>query len=171
MGIVYRVNGKTVSKKELNETADEGKLTEILETRQFPGVHDDTSFMANRGTLADQLGDTVGLVTEEAKKNGYTPGYNDVYLPSLADFPGDPKAFIKQDNAKGQVRKVCEDNNWSCHGSVSVESRNDEAPKETGLADDLVIPSFLEMKKSDPKIKYASKDEIRQEVNKKHHKK
>ena len=170
MGIVYKVNGKLHTRDEFRKGADKSKLKDTLRSRKFPSLNSDTTFMANRGTLADQLGDDVGLVTSEAKKRGYTPNYTDTYLPSLADFPGDPKAFVRQDGARGHVRKVCEDQGWECDGSVTVKPRETEEV-DTGLADELVIDSFLEASKKDPKMKFASKEEIRTDINRKHHKK
>ena len=165
---VYILNGKRISEEEFRKTVDKSKLTNMLRERKFPGIRDDTTFMAKRGTLADQLGPDLELVVKAAQEEGYTPSMHDVYLPSLADHIGDRRAFIKQDGACGQVRKVCEDRGLACHGSVEVKAPKKEEQNEQGLGDDIVIESFLEMSKSDPKLKHASKDEIRQEVNKIH---
>jgi hypothetical protein len=121
MATKYVINGQSCSKEEFVKRSRSGRLEEVFRTREFPGIQDDTTFMAGRGTLEDQLGaEQAEFVAKEAMKQGYKPSPNDVYLPGIADCVGDKNAFVKQDGAKGHVRKVCEDNGWRCEGSVKV---------------------------------------------------
>lgn len=96
-------------------------IKEAVEARQFPGLNTDTSFLANRGTLEAQFADKEALkqTVEGAQRAGYKPKPSDVYLSSLAQFPGDPQAWVGSD-AKGHIRKVCEERGIGCSGSVNV---------------------------------------------------
>jgi hypothetical protein len=98
------------------------RLVDVFSTRTFPGLNTDTTFLANRGTLDKQLDDKIVLdkVIAGAKKQGYTPKPTDVYLSSLAESTGDPRAFVNGGDAKGQIRKICEERNVGCYGSVNI---------------------------------------------------
>ena len=87
-------------------------IRDICESRQCPGLQTDTSFHAGRGTLLDQMeGDEVWCkyLVQEAKKQGYTPGANDVYISQIADKPGDKKAWIKPGEGRADVMKRVRD--------------------------------------------------------------
>ena len=95
-------------------------------------------FHRGRGSLVDQLGgDTqwAKYITQQAAKKGYKVGPNDVYLGTLADSPGDPKAFISPDQGKSEVRRRAEEKNMTIDGpGISVESKDlGESPKAKKL--------------------------------------
>ena len=146
------------------------RLAELFALRQAPGLNTDATFLAGRGTLQDQFkGDEIVLdqITKTAKRHGYNPNANDVYISSLAQFPGDPKAFVPPTNAKGHVRKVCEDRGWSCHGSVNVKgtAKNDDPGEGIKLADDLAEANVKRMVKKDPSLaRKATKKELKAEA-------
>ena len=135
MKVRRKINGRDVSSEDWNSRPS--RLNEILESRQFPGLHTDDTFLSGRGSLSKQLGTQTQQVVNAAKRHGYTPGVNDVYEPQLARFPGDPRAFLKHGSARGQVRRVCEAEGMSCSGSVNVKGRKVEAPP-VPLGDDIV---------------------------------
>ena len=103
--------------------ACESKMADVLEARSFPGLNTDTTFLANRGTLEKQFdGDHEALERVMAKsiKAGYKPNPNSVYMSSLAAFEGDPRAYLTAGDAKGQIRKICEERGVGCSGSVNI---------------------------------------------------
>jgi hypothetical protein len=122
MAIKYSLNGRTVTKEEFDAHNDPSKLQGVFASRKFPGIQDDTTFMAGRGTLDAQLGEEdANYVAGECERiHGVRPSPNAAYLPSLARHAGDIRAFVTQDGAKGHVRKVCEQEGWRCEGSVNV---------------------------------------------------
>lgn len=97
-------------------------ISSAIESRQFPGLNTDTTFLANRGMLDSQFDDKEALknVVEGAQKQGYNPKPTDVYLSSLARFPGDKQAFVNGGDAKGHIRKICEERGVGCSGSVNI---------------------------------------------------
>jgi hypothetical protein len=135
MKVKYVIN-KQVMTQEQYESHGQNRLSEILATHQFPGLKTDDDYLKGRRTLADQLGDDgARVIVEAAQRNGYTPGINDYYHSGLAAFQGDPQAFIKHHDARGHVTRICEQRGWSCHGSVNVKGRRDEAPRVPLAAD------------------------------------
>lgn len=112
---------------------------EMVETGQLPTMNCDVdSFHKGRGTLLDQLdGDEVWAkhVTSNAKKHGYTPGNNDVYLGQLARFPGDPDAFFKPGEGKAELKKRVEESGKGVHmPGLDIEAKPKEI-KSKKLAD------------------------------------
>lgn len=127
-GVVYvgrtQADGTTVFDPPLPKDYQaqcDSRLGRVFESRVFPGLNTDTTFLANRGTLDQQIEDPIVLdrVIKGAKKEGYTPKPTDVYISGLADYPGDRKAFVGSD-AKGHIRKVCEEKGVGCQGSVNI---------------------------------------------------
>lgn len=165
MKIVYKRNGQNVDRNGF--LSGQKSLDEILETRQFPGLNTDDTFMRGRGTLADQLGEQTNEIVAAAQRNGYTPSYSDVYLPGVARFPGDPEAFVKHASAKGSVRRTLEQRGWGCEGSVKVKAREAEESEPVKLADDLVEEYATEIRARDSHARKANPKELKQEIIKK----
>lgn len=115
-------------------------VSDICESRKFPGLRTDTEFLANRGSLIRQLGGDENWakhVAREAKKYGYNVGSSDVYISQLAEFPGDPRAFLSAGDGRAKIEKVCRERGLDCRGSVNVTSEKREI-KPIRLAEDLV---------------------------------
>lgn len=165
MKVKYQINGKTMDRDNFLEGGN--GIQEIIESRQFPGLQTDDEFMARRGSLADQLGEQTQSVVAAAQRNGYRPNRNDVYLPAMARFPGDPEAFIQHDSARGKVKKVLESRGWGCEGSVKVKSREQE-PEQVKLADDIAMQEVQKIRRQDPKARKAGLKELKQHVAQKH---
>lgn len=58
-----------------------------------------------------------------------------VYLSGLAAYPGDPRAWV---GGRGDVKKLCEERNWNCHGSVEHRAEQMEPPRAIPVAPDLI---------------------------------
>ena len=106
---------------------DKDNFDEICRTRQCPGLRTDTNFHAGRGTILDQMdGDpqwTQHLVNQ-ALKQGYNPGINDVYLGQLADRTGDPDAWFKPGEGRSELIKRAKKKGKGVEApGVSVEAR------------------------------------------------
>lgn len=90
---------------------DKQKLSDMLSSGKSPGLQTDTGFHAGRGTLLNQMeGDEVWCkyLAQEARKQGYSPGANDVYIGQLADRAGDPKAWFKPGEGRAELKKRLE---------------------------------------------------------------
>ncbi len=84
-------------------------------------VFDSSRLIRGNGTLADQFaGEEANLETmvATARAGGYNPSPNDTYKPALAEFPGDPLAFVPADDPEGHIRRVCKQQGKACRGVV-----------------------------------------------------
>jgi hypothetical protein len=84
---------------------------DIVSSRKFPSLQTDTAWHANRGTLLSQFdGDEEWARHAEKKmrKAGKSVSSNAVYLPSLAETPCDPNAFISPQDGRAEVKRRLE---------------------------------------------------------------
>ena len=109
-------------------------LAEMLAMQQAPRGMTDDVFFEGIGTLEQQFGGGDGAkqleeLVARSQAAGHTPGYNDYYVAGIADYPGDPKAFVPRTGGRAHVKKVLEDKGWSTlEGSaVSVKGREPES--------------------------------------------
>ena len=136
-----------------------------------PGTCSDREFYAGKGTLADQFEgeeQILGKVVAAARDHGYNPSPNDVYTPALADFPGDPAAFVSGD-ARGHIRRVCEGRGEECHGLVNVKRSEIGVAPDDGpaIAEDLVHQAVVRRVKKDPSL-MGKRKRLRQDFIAKH---
>ncbi len=150
-------------------------LAEMCALQQAPQINTDDTWFAAFGDLEDQFkGDARGLkqITDSAQQHGYKPMPSDVYYHGLAEFPGDPKAFIAQAHGvKTHIRTVCEERGCASKGLVNVKAREPETdPLDVSfVADDISDRIIKGWEKEDPDItRKASLRELREEVNYKH---
>lgn len=88
---------------------------------------------ANRPTREGYLG--------EAKRAGVSTN-GKVYMHGLADYPGDPRAWV---STRGEIVKRLEERGWGCE-RLGVKARTDlPPPPEVRLADD-IVDEFVERK-------------------------
>lgn len=65
------------------------------------------------------------------------------YMASLADYPGDPTAWVSD---RHDVLRVCEEKGITCQGAVNYRAPEPiSGPKEVPLADDIVEDKVLEI--------------------------
>lgn len=116
-------NGRYIGGTEATAVQKE-RFAEMLQLQAAPkGMTDDT-FCAGMGTLSKQFeGEEhmLDVIVKKAKKKGYTPNYNDVYCPALADSQGDPKAFLPH-NARGHIKAVAAERGWNVDGAVTCRN-------------------------------------------------
>ena len=147
-----------------------GRLQEILDSRQAPGIRTNDTLVKGFGTLSQQFGDdrVLKFYVGEAKRHGYTPSANDAYLPQLADFPGDPKAFVKHGDASTHIRKVCEEKGVSCSGAVTVKGREADPAADVPVADDIAERMVEDAVAADPSLRGTDRRELKEAVVDKH---
>lgn len=104
-------------------------LAVMFAERRPPGCVTNKVFLRGFGKLRDQFQsqEDFNVVLQGARAKGYEPSSNDVYLSAIADDIGDPKAFVK-DDARGHIKKVCEERGWNCDGLVKVEQKRTGDP-------------------------------------------
>lgn len=173
--ITHHDDGTTTENPPLPEQAKTRFLANtkgIIETGQFPGVQTDTAFHANRGSLLKQLsGDEAWAkkLAQTAKKNGGVITSDHTYISQLAEYPGDPKAFIPPGEGRGYIKKLCEARGKSVTGAVEYEAPKRDIPKrKTRLAEDLVQSQMRRYRTEGWADKSVSNTELRKMVIEKH---
>ena len=147
------------------------RLAEMLALRAAPRCMTDSVFTAGKGTLAQQFDGDEKVLEKTIKlagKYGYKPNANDVYISQLAAFPGDPKAFVPSGDARGHIKKVCEERGWACEGGVKVKAGPKRERKSTKLSPDLVEQNVQKMIRKNPDLKRVPKRELAAEATLKH---
>jgi hypothetical protein len=150
-------------------------FADMLASRQPPGGMTDNVAVAGIGKLGDQFKGKRGeiqlnKIIASAKRHGYTPNPNDIYQPGLAQFAGDPKAFIPSGAGyRSHIKKICEANDLACEGTVNVKRRQyRDAPKQIPLAEKLIRELTPKVLAKDPALARKKPQEIREAVIAKH---
>lgn len=163
---VFVVNGDAVTQQEY-ERAMPSRLNDMFAARRGPALMTDVTLFEGQGTLDKQFGGNekdMQRVLDIAKKHGYTPNRNDVYMPGLARYPGDPLAFVPPTGGRGHIKNVLSAQGRGCDGAVTVEARQDEPEPDVPLAYDLIEEARTKMVAMRPEIGERDQNEVRQEI-------
>ena len=156
----------------LRKKGNSHKLAEMLAYQQAPRANTDREFFEGMGTLDKQFAGEEHMrdkIVAKAMSKGYKPNANDVYLSSLARYPGDPEAFVSPSGGRGQIQKTCERRGWECDGSVKTKYREpEEAPKKKQLAESIIKRKMLDAHARRPETKEMDQGELRQQMIDKH---
>jgi hypothetical protein len=164
--------------QEDNEKFSE-RLADMIEAGRGPGAQTDTTFFANRGTLADQFQHDpkwLKMVCDNVRKRGGTVSDNAVYMQSLVRpgfADGDPDAMINPSEGVSKIKKVMEKRGIGCSdGPVKVKPRNDvdNDPIRTAkpLAQDIVNRLEKGYRKQGGEFAKMGKREITEYIRDKH---
>jgi len=167
-----RRNLKAQAKREGKPSDDvaDHRFAEMLALKQTPKCMTDREFFAGMGTLDQQFKHDpqhLKVITDAAKKQGYTPSPNDVYMPGVAKFPGDKDAFISPSGGRGQLRKAVEKHGTGGEGAVSVKtpSAKEDPRSKAYLAPDVMNRLCAhEARKLKREGKTASQQEVKEMV-------
>lgn len=92
----------------------------------------------------------VGDFYKEVARRAGVSTTGKVYLSQLANFPGDPRAWVSD---RHDVQKVCEERDWSCDGMVSRKRVKDLTPPvEKDISDDIVNEEVASIMEESPGI-------------------
>jgi hypothetical protein len=137
------------------------RMAEMLASRQAPRLDTDKVFFSRMGGLEELPEGYREHVIEDARAHGYAPSPGDTYLPGLADFRGDPKAFVSR--ATGAKRKLKEHIDRCKAGPLE-----DPLGKPT-LAEDIISERMQDMAAEDPGLlERRSVNDVREEIISKH---
>lgn len=152
--------------EEFRRHGNSHNFSEMMAFKQPPGSQSDTDFQRGIGTLASQIGDPENIYLNEVtgtyrKLTGHNPGNREIYMPGLAQFPGDPRAFVASGS---EAKRVAERQNLGVtEGSFTNKARQPEvdpfaamaAPqtKRAPIASDLKNLIADQMVKRDPSLK------------------
>jgi len=120
-------------------------MAEMLATRTLPGAKTDTAFMTKFGSNAG----VPQAYLDKARKAGINTNSN-YYCGDVAKFPGDPAAWV---SSRGDIKRICEKNNWKAEGAVEHKctpeaAKDDDDPYR--VDDALVKEEVSRVAKLDP---------------------
>ncbi len=171
-GVVHQVKfvgGKKVVDPPLPEDSS-GKLEKMLDAQEAPRCMTDDVFLGGMGTLADQFeGDEAGLqrVISNARKGGYNPSMNDVYMANMATHEGDPRAFVKgRADVQNRCRELGVPSEGACPVSESEVPARPERRRNVKLGEDIIQRSMAAEIAQNPD--QAHNKELRDQVIDKH---
>jgi hypothetical protein len=108
------------------------------------GMTDDV-FVSGQGTLDKQFGGdekTLARLTKKATKAGWQRNNNDVYCGALAEFEGDPDAFIPHD-AVGHIKRVAQKKGINVTSDDKVLAQNYSEPLRDPLEGKVQIQDLV----------------------------
>lgn len=124
-------------------------MAEMLATRTFPGVKTDAVF--NNGKFSGdsgKIGPQQLWLKQQAEAAGVSTN-GKWYCSGLADFPGDPTAWI---DSRNDVLRIAETKNMTVHGYVEHQGRQVAPVEDVEIADDLVRSEVEDIVESNPGI-------------------
>ncbi|MFA7177157.1 MAG: hypothetical protein WC114_07915 [Smithellaceae bacterium] len=110
----------------MRERGQSHNIAEMLALKRTPTLRTDATLLAAvNGAKEDFSFEQDNLhskaVVKTAKRLGVHPKQ---YQPTLADYAGDPKAFIPNDNARGHLKRVAQHHKDRCARAVDTELKN-----------------------------------------------
>lgn len=172
--LIGKITSKGYEAMEGQTLMDEYRIDDMLCNRSAPGGLTDNTFTAGQGTLADQFAgeeEMLNVVISNARKRGYEPNRNDIYLPTIGDGIGDPACFVPPGNARGHIKKYYERTGRAGEGVVTVAAAEKPPSEPILLSDKLANEKVAEMRRADS---YAAKQDyasLKQAVIEKHKRK
>lgn len=128
------------------------KMALMLASRKFPGVVTDSVFNegrcnGNQFEATPAQGDYYKRIADQAGVS-VTGKF---YASGLAEFPGDPRAWI---DGRGDVARIAEANGMNVTGAVSHRSGERPPLADVAIDTDLVRDEALDVIDSNPGLKY-----------------
>ncbi|HUU84203.1 MAG TPA: hypothetical protein VM243_11935 [Phycisphaerae bacterium] len=150
--------------EQMRAAGESHNIAEMLATRQAPRSVTDREFLSGECSGNQFVGDekTGNRYRAIAEAAGVSVT-GKVYKGSLARFPGDPKAWV---NGRGDVKRRCIEENWSCDGMVTHRATPRQAPS-VPLAQDIVDQHVTQKILDDPS-QASRRTELEAEVREKH---
>lgn len=149
------------------EAGESHSIAEMLALQCPPMSDSDREFLEGRGGCYSQFGDSKfgnAVANHYAKvaKQHKVSTTGKVYISGLAEFPGDPRAWISD---RGDVKRLCEEKGFGCEGAVKVKSRSREKePEQVRLAPDIVDHLVTRKVRNNPTLMKKGKQELREMV-------
>jgi hypothetical protein len=164
--IRYKINGKEVSREEFAKADNPAKFDEMVATGIAPGCMTDDVFLAGLGCNGSQFDgqERVGDEYKQIAKEAGVSVQGKVYMGSLAEYPGDPKAWI---SSRADAERVCTERGWGCRGAVNVKTPQVAPLPSVGVADDLVEHHAAKRIMEDPGLAERPIEEVKEETKQK----
>lgn len=151
--------------EQLRRNGESHNIAEMLTYRSAPSSKTDDDFFRGQGTLDAQVGDDPHYMQQitanyRAATGGQNPNPNYSYQAGLAQYPGDPRAFV---GSAGEAKRRAEELNVNLDGFVTHKASEPISDPFAGMASkgssrvpiasDLKAVIADQMTKRDPSLK------------------
>jgi hypothetical protein len=136
------------------------KMAEMLAVRKFPGVRTDSVFNDGRfsGSSLEKCPAHMKWLRDQAEAAGVSVN-GKYYLSGLADFPGDPTAWVGD---RGDVLRVCEAKGLTIReGMIDYQAPEVEPMPDVAIGDDIIEREVDRTMAENP---FANRDDVRDAV-------
>lgn len=147
------------------EAGESHNIAEMCALRQTPGSQTDREFMAGRMNGEQFAGNPAlgNYYRRIAEAHGCSTT-GKTYLSQLADFPGDPKAWV---GSRADVEKVCLQTGAGCSGMVNVKVSEREPTPAVDVADDILEERADKAIELDPGLASKNRSDLKEEIKEK----
>jgi hypothetical protein len=148
---------------EMRRSGESHNIAEVLAARRFCAVKSDKIF--NEGRFSSDAGKN-GLEQQWLRQQAEAAGVSTNglhYMRGLADYPGDPRAWI---GGRSDVLRVAREKNMTVHGYVEHKAHDVDLPEDKGyrVADDIIDAETDEIVSWNPKEFAPIREQIREDV-------
>jgi hypothetical protein len=140
-------------------------LAEMFALRLPPMSNSDREFLeghvnGNQFANNPQIGN---LYRRRARAAGVNPT-GKVYLSGLAEYPGDPRAWI---SGRGDAARLCEERGWEADGAVKVRAARQVEHPEVEVADDILDDEADKILAAHPEPRKVDRGELKHQIKEK----
>ncbi len=147
------------------------KLAESLAFREGPALRTDVTLLQghSNGNQFEKTPQIGNWYRHMARKAGVST-QGKVYLSSLANFPGDPRAWVSD---RHDVQQLVKERGWKVNGAVNQNSQPQEEPKDHrpagGVAPDIIENELTRAIEQNPEIAPTPKEkaDLREKIRQK----
>jgi hypothetical protein len=139
----------------------------MIASQSPPMSNSDREFLEGRGGCYDQFkrnpeaGEYYKRVAEAAGQDVT----GKVYMSGLAEYPGDPRAWISD---RAEAKKVVEERGWNAEGAFSVKSPREAPPPSVDMADEVVDNLAMSAVEKEPALAEKPVEEVRETIKSRH---
>ncbi len=160
-------NGEWQWDPPLQETQEEKdrRWRELVESRgRYLTLHTNTTFLSAFAPSGGQFEGCpdIGDHYQDVARDAGVDITGKVYLTGLAEFPGDPRAWVSD---RDEALRVAEERGWGAEGAgCKVAPRLDGPPPQTDIADDIVDERVVNALVDHPEPERVDVGELRHEI-------
>jgi hypothetical protein len=146
----------------MRKAGESHNIAEILAMRITPGLRGTERMFFEGHCNGNQfaMDSNAGKKFKRAAKRAGVDTTGAVYVGGLADYPGDPKAWVKDTS---DIKRVLKERNWSARGAVNHKAHDEALTGFVPIADDIVDRETAKEIAIDPGKKAKIK-QVREEV-------
>jgi hypothetical protein len=140
-------------------------LAEMFALRLPPMSNSDREFL--EGHVNGNQFEKTPAIGNRYRRMARAAGVNPtgkVYLSGLAEYPGDPRAWI---GGRGDATRVCEERGYDADGSIRVRAARQREHPQVEVADDILEAEANKILATHPEPQKVNKGELKDQIKEK----